>query len=105
MKRIALTDGSGAWFDAEKATKFEEESWHNGSNWISKATGSQWHHENIFLTASGRYILHTWSNYQGTPETVTEITQDDAAQWFSKQGFKDEDIPEQLKSMVSEFEI
>jgi hypothetical protein len=27
MKRIALTDGSGKWFDAEKAELFKEETY------------------------------------------------------------------------------
>lgn len=105
MKRVSLTDGSGVWFDADKATKFEEERWHNGSNWISKATGTQWHHENMYRTASGKWILNTWSNYQGVAETFTQIDPEEVAKWFAKQGFSDKDIPEQLHELVSEMEM
>lgn len=105
MERYSLTDGSGRWFDFQAAEKFEENTYHNGSNFISKATGSQWHHENLFLTASGRWILNTWSNYQGTPETYTEISEQEAARWFSKQDFQDKEIPEKLKHLIDEFKI
>jgi len=82
MKRISLTDRCGSWFDADSAQLFEEETHHNGNNWISSATGSQWHHENLYLTASGKWILNTWSNYQGTRSTYEEITELEAARWF-----------------------
>lgn len=84
MARIALTDNSGKWFSTETAEKFDEDSYHNGSNWISKATGSQWNHEAIYRTKGGRFILNCWSNYQGSRETYEEIDNDDAAVWFSK---------------------
>ena len=45
MRRQATTDGSGSWFDLDKAESFEEETQWNGNNHISKATGSQWEHE------------------------------------------------------------
>lgn len=105
MKRIALTDESGSWFDLEKSEKFDEQTYWNGNNHISMATGSQWHHECLFLTKSGKWILNTWSNYQGVAETYIEISQHAAATWFSRQGFQLDEIPESLHPMVSEMEI
>jgi hypothetical protein len=105
MKRISLTDGTGKWFDSETAVMFEEETYHNGSNWISKATGSQWNHERLYQTKSGRWILNTYSQVQGTPEAVYEIEAIEAAQWFGKQGFQDEQVPKGLKSHMLEMEM
>lgn len=86
MSRIALTDGSGRWFSTETAEKFDEETYHNGQNWISKATGSQWEHEAIYRTKGGRFILSHYSNFQGSVETYEEIDNETAAVWFSKNG-------------------
>jgi len=105
MKRIALTDGSGSWFDLEKSEKFDEQTYWNGSNHISKATGSQWHHEVLFFTSSGKWILNTWSNYQGVADTFTEITEREAATWFSRQAFQADEIPESLHPIIAEMEI
>lgn len=86
MARIALTDGTGRWFSTETSEEFKEDTYHDGSNWISKATGSQWHHEKLYRTAGGRFILSKWSNYQGSTETFEEIDNEDAAIWFSING-------------------
>lgn len=61
MARIPLTDGSGRWFDSAKTESFDEETYWNGNNHISKATGSQWDHERLLRTAGKRWILETWS--------------------------------------------
>lgn len=87
-KRIALTDGSGRWFSEETTEFFKEDSFHNGKNWISKATGSQWEHEGIYRTKGGRFILNHYSDWQGSTETYTEIDNEDAAIWFSKNGLE-----------------
>ena len=105
MKRIALTDGSGKLFDSEKAECFKEEAYHDGKNWISKATGSQWDHEAIFITKGGIFILNHWSQYQGSKETYEAISKEQAAAWFAKQEFSDEDIPAVFLNEVYGFEI
>ena len=69
MKRVVITDGSGAWFDKDKAIEFDEDSWHDGRNFISRATGSQWEHQALYFTKSGVWILHNWSQYQGSRES------------------------------------
>jgi len=102
MKRVAINNGT--WFDMDKAAKFEENSYHDGSNYISKATGSQWDHQNIFLTTGGTFILNSWSNYQGKPETYEIISNEEAAEWFVKNEFQDAEIPEVLKEFVANLE-
>jgi hypothetical protein len=69
MKKIALVENgekTGKFFDMDKATKYEEDTYWNGNNHISKATGSQWSHEILFKTASGKWVLNCYSQYQGS---------------------------------------
>lgn len=93
MHRIALTDEqanpTAAWFDKDRAEKYEESTRWNGSNHISEATGSQWDHEMLFRTAGGRYVLHTYSQWQGRPETYREIPEAEAIEWLIAQGHED----------------
>lgn len=104
MKRVALTEieEKGYWFDAEKAEAFDEETYHDGHNWISKATGSQWHHEKLFLTASGKWIKSIWSNMQGSTDRVETITAEEAAVWFLSQ---EKELPKSLENFASKYEI
>lgn len=89
MARINVIDEAGqlvGWFDDEKAERFAEDRDWNGSNWISVATGSQWHHEALYRTAGGRWVLHFWSQYQGVPERYEFISDTKAREWLLKNG-------------------
>lgn len=86
VRRITLTDGTGRWFDAEKAEYWKEGGEWDGSNWISLATGTQWNHEWLYKTAGNKFILNTFSNWQGVRDTYTEISKEDAAVWLSING-------------------
>lgn len=104
MTRTALTDGSNKWFDKDTAVCFQEHSWWNGNNHISRATGSQWNHEYLYYTKSGRWVLNAWSNYQNVPETYEEMAESDAIDWLIRQE-KMEDknlpkLPEQVQERV-----
>ena len=77
MARLTLTD-SPRWFNDSTATKFDEDSRWDGNNHISRATGSQWDHQALYYTASGRWILNSWSQWQGTEDTYEEVSQADA---------------------------
>jgi hypothetical protein len=82
MKRQSL--GNGKWFDLESAQCWEEDTWFNGSNHISSATGSQWEHEKLYRTKSGKWVLNHWSQYQNSAETWEEIDNETAAKWLVK---------------------
>lgn len=84
MKRQALE--GGRWFDRDGARIFEEDTFWDGHNHISKATGSQWNHEALYRTVGGRWILHTWSQWQGSRESWSEIDDTDAARWLVTNG-------------------
>lgn len=80
MKRQALTDGR--WFNKDNAKRFCEETWWNGNNHISHATGTQFEHESLYRTKSGRWILHNWSQWQGSSESWSEVSDSAAAKWL-----------------------
>ena len=84
MTRISV--GDGMWFDDDKAETFSEDTYHDGRNFISKATGGQWEHERLYRTAKGKWVLKRWSDWQGSRETY-EVTDDaTAAAWLIAQG-------------------
>lgn len=76
------------WFDAERATRYAEDTEFDGSNHISVNTGSQWHHEELFRTAGGRWVLGSYSNYQGTLPSYHFVGDDAAREWLI---YNDED--------------
>lgn len=84
--RITLTDGTGRWFDVEKAERWEEGRYFDGRNMISKATGSQWKHEALYRTSSGRWIIHWLSDYQGVADRWVEVSAEEAAEWLIRNG-------------------
>lgn len=94
MKRINLTDDSGLWFDAHKAACFAEETRWDGSNHISVPTGSQWDHQALYFTKSGRWVLNCWSQWQGSSESYELVSQDDAADWLQQNLWLDKEYEE-----------
>jgi len=96
MTRIALTDGSGKWFDEDKAEVFNEDTDWDGNNRISCATGSQWNHETLYRTKSKRWVLNWWSQWQGSTETYTEIDDKTAAAWLVRNGHEHPDVEKEI---------
>jgi hypothetical protein len=80
MKRQSLDDGT--WFDIDKATVFEEDTYWNGNNNISKATCSQWSHETLYKTKKGKWVLYHSSQYQDSRPSWEEISEEEAAKWL-----------------------
>ena len=87
MRRIALTDGSGRWFDLDSAEKFDEATFWDGRNRISRATGSQWDHETLYRTKSGHWVKHWQSQWQGSVDRWELISDDEAARWLIQNGY------------------
>ncbi len=82
MTRIALTDGSSKWFDLSSSEAFFEAADFDGNTHISTATGVQWDHQRLYRTAGGRWILNSWSQWEGSTKTYVEITDAEAAAWL-----------------------
>jgi hypothetical protein len=101
MARTQLTDGSGRWFNKAKATRWDEGTRWNGNNHISLATGSQWDHEELFRTDSGQFILHSWSQWQGSSEGYEFIDSASAVVWLAT---NDRDVPDDLEPALRHLE-
>ena len=82
MARTVLTDESGRWFDKSKAEAFEEDTYWNGQNRCSKATGSPWEHETLYYTAGKPWILYHTSSWPGVMDTYELIDNETAARWL-----------------------
>ena len=70
------------WYDADKATGFDEAMYSDGSNLISVPTGSQWNHEQLIQTAGGRFVMYRWSQWQGAVDSYEFIGADAAREWL-----------------------
>ena len=102
MKRIALTDGSGRWFDREKAESFFDEGqvWNGKSN-ISMATGQLTEHEGLYRTALGNWVLHSWSQYPGTMPRWEIVSDEFAAGWL----IANEHDSDEIANYIAKLEI
>ena len=100
MNRINLTNEygmpTGTWFDADRATRYNEDTRWDGRNNISCTTGNQWEHEDLFHTASGRWILRHSSQWEGVAATWREIPETEAFKWLVAN--EHADIVEQLNA-------
>ena len=77
----------GGWIDLDTAKKFVEDRHFDGRNMISAATGSQWEHETLYRSKGGVYVLHTWSQCQGSQDTWERISVDEAVAWLLKNDY------------------
>ncbi|HEY2763440.1 MAG TPA: hypothetical protein VGJ13_05420 [Pseudonocardiaceae bacterium] len=100
MTRIYVTetdtDSYDPWESDEQAPRrragfFTEESatyWHgdkavfDGSNLADVNTRDQNRGQGLYRTAKGRWVLRTWSNWQGEVDTYSYVTEDDARDWL-----------------------
>lgn len=107
MSRISVKQNGifVGWFDADKAEIFKERTFWDGNNWISNATGSQFKHETLYLTAGGKFILNRFSDYAGSSDTYEMVSTEEAAEWFAKQDFPEDEIPEVLREEADSMEI
>jgi len=78
--------------DLASAEWVEAKDW-DGRNHISRATGSQWAHQTLYRSRSGRYYLVTSSQYQGTQPEVCWVTDHEAAAWLLQM---EHELPETL---------
>ena len=80
----------GGWINLETAKKFVEDRNFDGRNMISAATGSQWEHETLYRSVGGVYVLHTWSQCQGSQDTWERIGMHNAVAWLLQNDYEPE---------------
>jgi hypothetical protein len=98
MSTYRMSDGTVVRTENAKAS-WDEETWHDGSNMISRATGSQWRHETLYKSRRGRYWVEHISNYQGSVDRAEWISNEEAARWLIHQDYE---LPDDLKALESE---
>jgi len=81
-------------FNIDSARSFDEGLKWDGNNHISMATGSQWNHERLWLTAGGRWVQHSWSQWQGSSERWEFIDAAEAREWLIRNEHEDDVIAE-----------
>jgi hypothetical protein len=102
MVRIALTDGSGSWFDDDKAIEFGEEVTHDGRNYISLSTGSEWEHETLYYTKSGNWVKHWTSQWAGNQDTYEQLSTEDAVAWLVINEYMEHERLNELPAAIRE---
>lgn len=80
MKRQNLSDGT--WFDVDAAKCWQEDTWFDGNNHLSCATDSQWDHQELYCTKNGKWVLRSWSQWQGSKESWKRISEQQAQKWL-----------------------
>jgi hypothetical protein len=86
MKKIALSDGSGHWFDIEAARVWEErvdpdEEEHRKRN--------NPHEEKLYLSTHGTFILYRW-HWSMAEDMYHEIDIERATRWLIANGYQRE---------------
>jgi len=98
MARYHMQDGTVV--DTSNATQSWQESRdHNGQNFISRATGSQWNHETLHKSRKGRYWKECKSDWQGSTDRAEWLSPQAAAAWLL---LNDEEVPEDLAQYAEE---
>lgn len=99
MAKHTMEDG--VTIDTKKATaSWQEDTYWDGNNHISKATGSQWDHETLYKSSKGRYYLVHNSQWQGSSPSAQFVEPRDAARWIISQ---DGELPDDLAHFLDEF--
>ena len=83
--------------DTDNASKsYEEATYWDGHNNISKATGSQWEHETLYRSRKGRYYVVRTSQWQGSKDAAEFVSPEEATRWIlGNEG----EVPADLKSV------
>ena len=90
----------GAVVDTANATHhYKEARDHDGRNMISRATGSQWNHEDLYRSRNGQYYVIHSSPWQYSRDHCEWISPEAAARWLLA---NDHDLPDELAGLAEE---
>ena len=89
-----IIDGGG-WLDLDTAKKFKEDTYWDGNNHCSVNTRSQWSQQTLYRTKSGTYVVYETSRWQGSHDTWTRLSTDEAVEWLLRNDYEP-DAPAEL---------
>ena len=98
MARYRMEDGTVVDTDNASASWSEGTDW-DGSNHISKATGTQWNHQTLYRSRKGRYYIEHTSQWQGSRPHAEWVSPQEAARWLLA---NDEELPEDIAHLAEE---
>lgn len=84
--------------DRAQQTWKEASDW-DGRNRISRATGSQWEHEQLYLSAKGNYYIVHESQWQGSLPHASFVSRQEAARWLLN---NEHALPDDLAELLDE---
>lgn len=70
------------WFNPDSATRYDEDTRWDGNNNVSVNPVGQYGHQALYRTKGGRWILNTWSQYQGVEERYEFVDDATAKDWL-----------------------
>ena len=70
------------WFSPESAERFDEATRWDGNNHVSVTSGSQWDHQSLYRTLKGAWVIHRWSQWQGSTPIWQFVSPDQARKWL-----------------------
>jgi hypothetical protein len=88
------------WFNPDSATSYEEATEWDGNNHVSVNPVGQYGHQMLYRTKGGRWILNTWSQYQGVADRYEFIDDDTAKDWLIRNN--EDDAAEQWFGALEE---
>jgi hypothetical protein len=94
MKRLPITDGSGAWFDADRV----KHKWNSAGDWgdVTK------YHEHLYLTARDKWVLETLPIRDKDEISRSVISAGEATKWLLRNEY---DLPSSLEDEAIKTEI
>jgi hypothetical protein len=101
MSRYRMSDGTVV--DTSKATQsWDEDTYWDGQNHISRATGTQWNHETLYRSRKGRYYIESHSDWQGSRDSAEWVSREEAARWLLVNKVEGKEFPEDLQGLVEQ---
>jgi hypothetical protein len=98
MSTYRMSDGTVV--KTENAQQhWNEDTYFDGRNRISKATGTQWDHQTLYKSRKGRYYLENSSQWQGSHDSAEWVSNEEAARWLLANG---EDLPADLAKLEAQ---
>jgi len=98
MSKYRMDDGTVV--DTDRASNhWNEDTFWDGNNHISRATGSQWNHQTLYQSRKGRYYVESTSQWQGSRDHVEWVSREEAARWLLA---NEHELPEDLADLEDE---
>lgn len=70
------------WFNSDSSTKYDEGTHWDGNNNVSVNPVGRYGHQALYRTKGGRWVLNTWSQWQGSEDKYEFVDDATAKDWL-----------------------